>query len=194
MTLRLHQVLFDKLTAIPSLASVLTDIEMPLVPVLARIERQGALVDDKLLGVQSIELGDKMVALEREAFEIAGEEFNLGSPKQLGSILYDKLGLPVLKKTAKGQPSTAEEVLAKLAEDDYPLPRVLMQYRSMSKLKSTYTDRLPEQINPRTGRIHTSYHQAVASTGRLSSSDPNLQNIPVPVSYTHLTLPTNREV
>ncbi len=179
VTLRLHQVLFDKLTAIPSLASVLTDIEMPLVPVLARIERQGALVDDKLLGVQSIELGDKMVALEREAFEIAGEEFNLGSPKQLGSILYDKLGLPVLKKTAKGQPSTVEEVLAKLAEDDYPLPRVLMQYRSMSKLKSTYTDRLPEQINPRTGRIHTSYHQAVASTGRLSSSDPNLQNIPV---------------
>ncbi|MGZ0704245.1 DNA polymerase I [Pseudomonas piscis] len=179
VTLRLHQALFEKLTAIPSLASVLTDIEMPLVPVLARIERQGALVDDKLLGVQSIELGDKMVALEREAFEIAGEEFNLGSPKQLGSILYDKLGLPVLKKTAKGQPSTAEEVLAKLAEDDYPLPRVLMQYRSMSKLKSTYTDRLPEQINPRTGRIHTSYHQAVASTGRLSSSDPNLQNIPV---------------
>lgn len=179
VTLRLHQVLFEKLTAIPSLASVLTDIEMPLVPVLARIERQGALVDDKLLGIQSIELGDKMVALEREAFEIAGEEFNLGSPKQLGTILYDKLGLPVLKKTAKGQPSTAEEVLAKLAEDDYPLPRVLMQYRSMSKLKSTYTDRLPEQINPRTGRIHTSYHQAVASTGRLSSSDPNLQNIPV---------------
>ncbi|NBF09469.1 DNA polymerase I [Pseudomonas sp. Fl4BN1] len=179
VTLRLHQALFEKLTAIPSLASVLTDIEMPLVPVLARIERQGALVDDKLLGVQSIELGDKMVALEREAFEIAGEEFNLGSPKQLGSILYDKLGLPVLKKTAKGQPSTAEEVLARLAEDDYPLPRVLMQYRSMSKLKSTYTDRLPEQINPRTGRIHTSYHQAVASTGRLSSSDPNLQNIPV---------------
>lgn len=179
VTLRLHQVLHEKLAAIPSLASVLSDIEMPVVPVLARIERQGALVDADLLGVQSIELGDKMVALEREAFEIAGEEFNLGSPKQLGVILYDKLGLPVLKKTAKGQPSTAEEVLAKLAEDDYPLPRVLMQYRSMSKLKSTYTDRLPEQINPRTGRIHTSYHQAVASTGRLSSSDPNLQNIPV---------------
>ncbi|ROL82210.1 DNA polymerase I [Pseudomonas chlororaphis] len=179
VTLRLHQVLHEKLAAIPSLASVLSDIEMPVVPVLARIERQGALVDADLLGVQSIELGDKMVALEREAFEIAGEEFNLGSPKQLGVILYDKLGLPVLKKTAKGQPSTAEEVLAKLAEDDYPLPKVLMQYRSMSKLKSTYTDRLPEQINPRTGRIHTSYHQAVASTGRLSSSDPNLQNIPV---------------
>ncbi|WP_016703911.1 DNA polymerase I [Pseudomonas chlororaphis] len=179
VTLRLHQVLHEKLAAIPSLASVLSDIEMPVVPVLARIERQGALVDADLLRGQSIELGDKMVELEREAFEIAGEEFNLGSPKQLGVILYDKLGLPVLKKTAKGQPSTAEEVLAKLAEDDYPLPKVLMQYRSMSKLKSTYTDRLPEQINPRTGRIHTSYHQAVASTGRLSSSDPNLQNIPV---------------
>ena len=179
VTLRLHQALHQKLAAIPSLASVLTDIEMPLVPVLARIERQGALVDADLLGVQSIELGEKMIALEREAFEIAGEEFNLGSPKQLGAILYEKLGLPVLKKTAKGQPSTAEEVLAKLAEDDYPLPKVLTQYRSMSKLKSTYTDRLPEQINPRTGRIHTSYHQAVASTGRLSSSDPNLQNIPV---------------
>ena len=179
ITLRLHQALFEKLTAIPSLASVLTDIEIPLVPVLARIERQGAFVDAALLGVQSIELGEKMVALEREAFEIAGEEFNLGSPKQLGVILYEKLGLPVLKKTAKGQPSTAEEVLAKLAEDDYRLPKVLMEYRSMSKLKSTYTDRLPEQINPRTGRIHTSYHQAVASTGRLSSSDPNLQNIPV---------------
>lgn len=179
ITLRLHEALFDQLAAIPSLASVLTDIEIPLVPVLARIERQGAFVDAALLGVQSIELGDKMVALEREAFEIAGEEFNLGSPKQLGVILYEKLGLPVLKKTATGQPSTAEEVLAKLAEEDYRLPKVLMEYRSMSKLKSTYTDRLPEQINPRTGRIHTSYHQAVASTGRLSSSDPNLQNIPV---------------
>ena len=179
VTLRLHQALFAQLSAVPSLASVLTDIEIPLVPVLARIERQGALVDAQLLGVQSIELGNKMVELERQAFEIAGEEFNLGSPKQLGAILYDKLGLPVLKKTGKGQASTAEEVLAKLAEDDYPLPKVLMQYRSMSKLKSTYTDRLPEQINPRTGRIHTSYHQAVTATGRLSSSDPNLQNIPV---------------
>ena len=179
ITLRLHQTLFEKLSAIPSLASVLTDIEIPLVPVLARIERQGAFVDAELLGIQSIELGNKMVALEREAFEIAGEEFNLGSPKQLGVILYEKLGLPVLKKTAKGQPSTAEEVLAKLAEDDHRLPKVLMAHRSMSKLKSTYTDRLPEQINPRTGRIHTSYHQAVTATGRLSSSDPNLQNIPV---------------
>ncbi|KAA0968300.1 DNA polymerase I [Pseudomonas sp. ANT_H12B] len=179
ITLRLHQTLQEKLNAIPSLSKVLSEIEMPLVPVLARIERQGALVDANLLGIQSVELGEKMVALEREAFAIAGEEFNLGSPKQLGVILYEKLGLPILSKTAKGQASTAEAVLAELAEQDYPLPKVLMQYRSMSKLKSTYTDRLPEQINPRTGRIHTSYHQAVAATGRLSSSDPNLQNIPI---------------
>ncbi|QVM96670.1 DNA polymerase I [Pseudomonas sp. SORT22] len=179
VTLRLHQTLQQKLASIPSLQSVLTDIEMPLVPVLAEIERQGALVDAKLLGVQSIELGEKMAELERQAFEIAGEEFNLGSPKQLGVILYDKLGMPVLNKTAKGQASTAEAVLAELADMDFPLPKVLMQYRSLSKLKSTYTDRLPEQINPRTGRIHTSYHQAVAATGRLSSSDPNLQNIPI---------------
>ncbi|MNZ13682.1 DNA polymerase I [compost metagenome] len=179
VTLRLHQTLQQKLAQIPSLQSVLADIEMPLVPVLAKIERQGALVDAKLLGVQSIELGEKMAELERQAFEIAGEEFNLGSPKQLGVILYDKLGMPVLNKTAKGQASTAEAVLAELADMDFPLPKVLMQYRSLSKLKSTYTDRLPEQINPRTGRIHTSYHQAVAATGRLSSSDPNLQNIPI---------------
>lgn len=179
VTLRLHQVLHEKLTAIPGLNAVLTDIEMPLVPVLARIERQGALVDANLLGIQSVELGEKLVALEREAFAIAGEEFNLGSPKQLGVILYEKLGLPIISKTAKGQPSTAEAVLAELAEQDFPLPKVLMQYRSLSKLKSTYTDRLPEQINPRTGRIHTSYHQAVTATGRLSSSDPNLQNIPI---------------
>ncbi len=179
LTLRLHEALQAKLAAVPSLAHVLDDIEMPLVPVLAGIERQGALVDAKLLGIQSVELGDKMIALEREAFDIAGEEFNLGSPKQLGVILYEKLGMPVLNKTAKGQASTAEAVLAELAEQGYPLPRVLMQYRSLSKLKSTYTDRLPEQINPRTGRIHTSYHQAVAVTGRLSSSDPNLQNIPI---------------
>ena len=179
ITLRLHQHLLGKLQAVPSLAGVLDDIEMPLVPVLAKIERQGALVDARLLGIQSVELGDKLVALEREAFAIAGEEFNLGSPKQLGVILYEKLGLPVLSKTAKGQASTAEAVLAELAEQDYLLPKVLMQYRSLSKLKSTYTDRLPEQINPRTGRIHTSYQQAVAATGRLSSSDPNLQNIPI---------------
>ncbi|ATR81142.1 DNA polymerase I [Pseudomonas sp. HLS-6] len=179
VTLRLHQALQARLAKTPSVLPVLNEIEMPLVPVLAKIERQGALVDAKLLGAQSLELGEKLVALEREAFAIAGEEFNLGSPKQLGVILYEKLGLPILSKTAKGQASTAEAVLAELAEQDYPLPKVLMQYRSLSKLKSTYTDRLPEQINPRTGRIHTSYHQAVAATGRLSSSDPNLQNIPI---------------
>ena len=179
ITLRLHQALQGRLEKTPSVQPVLADIEIPLVPVLAKIERQGALVDAALLGIQSQELGVKMAQLEREAFEIAGEKFNLGSPKQLGVILYDKLGMPVLSKTAKGQASTAEAVLAELAEQDYPLPRVLMQYRSLSKLKSTYTDRLPEQINPRTGRIHTSYQQAVAATGRLSSSDPNLQNIPI---------------
>ncbi|WP_346833262.1 DNA polymerase I [Pseudomonas abietaniphila] len=179
LTLRLHEILQAKLEKIPTLAPVLNEIEMPLMPVLARIERQGALVDAKLLGIQSVELGNKMTELEREAFAIAGEEFNLGSPKQLGVILYEKLGMPIISKTATGQPSTAEAVLAELAEQEFPLPKVLMQYRSMSKLKSTYTDRLPEQINPRTGRIHTSYHQAVAVTGRLSSSDPNLQNIPI---------------
>ncbi|MFZ6047984.1 DNA polymerase I [Pseudomonas sp. CR3202] len=179
VTLRLHQTLWQKLEAIPSLARVLKDIEMPLVPVLARIERNGAFVDGKLLGQQSLELGEKMVELERQAYDLAGQEFNLGSPKQLGAILYEKLGLPVLAKTATGQPSTAESVLADLAEQDYELPKVIMQYRSLSKLKSTYTDKLPEQINPRTGRIHTSYHQAVAATGRLSSTDPNLQNIPI---------------
>ena len=179
ITLRLHQTLWQKLEATPTLAKVLREIEMPLVPVLARIERQGALVDAKLLGEHSVELGERLVELERQAFAIAGEEFNLGSPKQLGAILYEKLGLPVISKTATGQASTAEAVLAELAEQDFELPKVLMQYRSLSKLKSTYTDRLPEQINPRTGRIHTSYHQAVAATGRLSSSDPNLQNIPI---------------
>ncbi len=179
ITLRLHQTLWPKLQEIAPLANVLQQIEMPLMPVLARIERTGTLVDARLLGEHSRELGEKLVALERQAFELAGEEFNLGSPKQLGSILYEKQGLPVLTKTAKGQPSTAESVLAELADQGYELPQVLMQYRTLSKLKSTYTDRLPEQINPRTGRIHTSYHQAVTATGRLSSSDPNLQNIPI---------------
>jgi len=179
VTLRLHQCLWQKLEAIPALARVLREIEMPLVPVLARIERHGALVDAKLLGEQSLELGGKLQQLEREAHELAGEAFNLASPKQLCAILYERLGLPVLSKTAKGQPSTAESVLAELAEQGYPLPQVIMQHRSLSKLKGTYTDKLPQQINPRTGRIHTSYHQAVTATGRLSSSDPNLQNIPI---------------
>ncbi|EHK71896.1 DNA polymerase I [Pseudomonas psychrotolerans L19] len=179
VTLRLHETLWPRLEAVPGLAAVLRDIEMPLVPALARIERNGALVDSALLGVQSRELGEKMIALEKEAYELAGQEFNLGSPKQLGEILFVKLGLPVVSKTASGQPSTAEAVLQELADQDFPLPKVLMQYRQMSKLKSTYTDKLPQQINPRTGRIHTSYHQAVTATGRLSSSDPNLQNIPI---------------
>ena len=179
VALALHRVLWERLQAIPSLAGVLRDIEMPLMPVLARIECNGAYVDAQLLGKQSLELGERMVELEREAYAIAGEEFNLGSPKQLCAILYDKLNLPVLAKTATGQPSTAESVLAELAQEGYPLPQVIMHYRQVSKLKSTYTDRLPEQINPRTGRVHTSYHQAVTATGRLSSSDPNLQNIPI---------------
>lgn len=179
ITLCLHNRLIKELEEIPALLDVLANIEMPLLPVLARIERCGALVDAHLLGLQSLELAEKLTELERKTFEIAGEAFNLASPKQLGVVLYEKLGLPVLAKTAKGQPSTAEAVLSELAEQGHELPVLLMEYRSLSKLKSTYTDRLPEQINPLTGRIHTSYHQAVTATGRLSSSDPNLQNIPI---------------
>lgn len=179
ITLCLHNRLIKELDTIPALREVLDTIEMPLMPVLARIERYGALVDAHLLGQQSLELTARLTELERQTFEIAGEEFNLASPKQLGVILYEKLGLPVISKTAKGQPSTAEAVLSELAERGHELPVLLMEYRSLSKLKSTYTDRLPEQINPLTGRIHTSYHQAVTATGRLSSSDPNLQNIPI---------------
>jgi DNA polymerase-1 len=148
------------------------------VPVLSRIERNGALVCRDTLASHSHELGQRILELEASAHELAGGPFNLGSPKQLGEILFNQLGLPVLKKTPKGAPSTAEEVLAELALD-YPLPAVLMEYRSLSKLKSTYTDKLPEMIDARTGRVHTSYHQAVTATGRLSSSDPNLQNIPI---------------
>jgi DNA polymerase-1 len=151
---------------------------MPLVPVLSRIERQGALISRELLVQHSQELGVRLQELERHAYDLAGQEFNLGSPKQLGEILFTKLELPIIKKTPKGAPSTAEEVLAELALD-YPLPKLLMEHRSLSKLKSTYTDKLPEMINPATGRVHTSYHQAVTATGRLSSSDPNLQNIPI---------------
>lgn len=179
ITLCLHNTLQQELQQVPTLVKVLDDIEMPLMPVLARIERYGALVDAHLLGQQSLEIAEKLTELERQTFAIAGEEFNLASPKQLGVILYEKLGLPVLAKTAKGQPSTAEAVLSDLAEQGHELPVLLMEYRSLSKLKSTYTDRLPEQINPLTGRIHTNYHQAVTATGRLSSSNPNLQNIPV---------------
>jgi DNA polymerase-1 len=178
ITLRLHQVLWPRLSEQSGLASVFTDIELPLVPVLSRIERQGALLSTELLHKQSAELGARLEELKVEAYELAGQEFNLGSPKQLGDILFEKLQLPVIKKTPKGAPSTAEDVLVELALD-YPLPKLLLEYRSLSKLKSTYTDKLPEMVNPATGRVHTSYHQAVAATGRLSSSDPNLQNIPI---------------
>jgi DNA polymerase-1 len=146
--------------------------------VLSRIERQGALISRELLVQQSGELGARLQELEGEAHALAGEEFNLGSPKQLGKILFEKLELPVIKKTPKGAPSTAEDVLAELALD-YPLPKLLLEYRTLSKLKSTYTDKLPQMVNTATGRVHTSYHQAVTATGRLSSSDPNLQNIPI---------------
>ncbi len=178
VTLRLHQALWPRLENEAGLRRVLQEIELPLVPLLSKIERQGALLDTGLLRRQSKELGKRLQELEGRAHELAGQAFNLGSPKQLGEILFDKLELPVIKKTPKGAPSTAEDVLVELALD-YPLPQVLLEYRGLSKLKSTYTDKLPDMVNPATGRVHTSYHQAVAATGRLSSSDPNLQNIPI---------------
>ncbi len=178
VTLQLHQALWSRLEKEPALVRVLTEIEMPLVPILSRIERTGVLVDTKMLAQQSRELATRLHEIEQEAHRVAGQPFNLGSPKQIQEILYEKQGLPVLAKTPKGAPSTAENVLAELAPD-YPLPRLILDHRSLSKLKSTYTDRLPEQVDARTGRVHTSYHQAVAATGRLSSTDPNLQNIPV---------------
>jgi DNA polymerase-1 len=171
-------VLWPKLEAEPGLAAVFRDIEMPLMPVLSRMERTGALIDGGLLDEQSRALAERMVELRARAHELAGGEFNLDSPKQLQEVLYERLGLPVLKKTPKGQPSTAEAVLVDLARD-YDLPQVIMDYRGLAKLKSTYTDKLPLQINQKTGRVHTSYHQAVTATGRLSSTDPNLQNIPI---------------
>jgi len=178
VTLRLHQMLSEKLNQTPSLSTLYRELEMPLVPVLSRIERNGALVCRDTLAAHSQELGERILSLEAKAHDLAGGPFNLGSPKQLGEILFNQLELPVLRKTPKGAPSTAEDVLAELALD-YPLPAVLMEYRGLSKLKSTYTDKLPEMIDARTGRVHTSYHQAVTATGRLSSSDPNLQNIPI---------------
>ena len=178
ITLRLAQYFSECLALEPALAAVYDTIERPLVTVLSRMERIGALVDAKVLGEQSQVIGKRLIELEREAYELAGEVFNLSSTQQLGAILYEKLGIPVTKKTPKGKPSTAEAVLQELAQD-YELPKLLLEYRSLSKLKSTYTDKLPLEINPATGRIHTSYHQAVAATGRLSSSDPNLQNIPI---------------
>ena len=179
ITLQLHQTLWPQLKAIPNLLSLYQALEIPLLPVLNALERNGVNIDIWMLQQQSDDLSKKIVDFEQQAWTIAAEEFNLGSPKQLGAILYEKLKLPILKKTPKGQPSTAESVLQDLADDGYELPRVIMSFRSLSKLKSTYTDRLPEQVNKSTGRVHTSYHQAVTATGRLSSSDPNLQNIPI---------------
>ncbi len=178
ITLRLHQTLWGKLSAEPGFAKVFSEIELPLLPVLARMERLGTTIEPKLLHQQSQEIEVRLAELEKQAHKLAGQEFNLSSPKQLGEILFTKLGLPIIKKTPKGAPSTAEEVLAELAET-YELPRLLMEHRGLAKLKSTYTDKLPLMIKPQTGRVHTSYHQAVAATGRLSSTDPNLQNIPV---------------
>jgi DNA polymerase I len=178
VTLQLHQAIWPQIEAVPALKSVYEEIEQPLVPVLFRMERAGVLVDRALLRAQSSELAARMLELQSQAHREAGGVFNVDSPKQLQEILFGKLGIPVMRKTPTGQPSTAEDVLEELAET-YPLPKLILEYRGMAKLKSTYTDNLPLQINPATGRIHTSYHQAVAATGRLSSQDPNLQNIPI---------------
>ena len=178
ITLRLHETLWPQLEQEAKLKRVFADIEMPLVAILSQIERNGVLIDQDMLHQHSQTLASRMIELEQKAHDEAGEVFNLSSPKQIQAIFYDKLGLPVLQKTPKGAPSTAEPVLQELAQD-YELPRLILAHRSMSKLKSTYTDKLPQQINPATGRVHTSYHQAITATGRLSSSDPNLQNIPI---------------
>jgi DNA polymerase I len=178
MALHVHQALLPRIEEEAGLARIYAEIEIPISALLARVEQQGVLIDSALLAVQSRELAERMVALEAEAYEIAGQPFNLGSPKQIGEILFGKLGLPVGRKTASGAPSTDEEVLAELAAD-YPLPAKLLEHRGLSKLKGTYTDKLPLMVNPKTGRVHTNYAQAVAVTGRLSSNDPNLQNIPI---------------
>jgi DNA polymerase-1 len=178
VTLRLHEALMPRLEAEPKLRGVYEDLELPLVPVLSKIERNGAYVSVDRLRKQSGEIATRLAELETKACELAGQPFNLASPKQLGEILFEKLELPVIKKTPKGAPSTAEDVLVELA-NDYELPAVLIEHRGLAKLKSTYTDKLPEMVDAATGRVHTSYHQAVTATGRLSSSDPNLQNIPV---------------
>lgn len=178
IALRLHQCLWSLVQAEPTLQKIYTDIELRLVPVLSTIERNGVQLDVDMLGEQSAELERAMAEAEQRAHDAAGKVFNLSSPKQIQQIFFGEQGMPVIRKTPKGQPSTAEDVLEQLA-DDYDLPRLILEYRSLSKLKSTYTDKLPLQVNEATGRVHTSYHQAVAATGRLSSTDPNLQNIPV---------------
>ena len=179
ITLRLHDHLWPLLKKQKGPASVFTDIEMPLVPVLSRIERTGVRIDSKMLARQSKRMAERLVELEEQACEIAGRPFNMASPKQIGQIFFEELNLPVIAKTPKGAPSTAENVLQELADQGHELPSLILQHRGLAKLRSTYTDKLPTMINPDTGRVHTSYHQAVAATGRLSSSDPNLQNIPV---------------
>ncbi|MFM1892046.1 MAG: polymerase, partial [Pseudomonadota bacterium] len=179
VTLQLHQVLWPRLEGEPALAGLFRDIEVPLVPVLSRMERNGVRVDRTMLARQSKELAARLHELEQQAYAIAGHSFNMGSPKQIGEIFFDKLQLPVIAKTPKGAPSTAESVLQELADQGHELPALILEHRGLAKLKSTYTDKLPEMLDPHTGRVHTSYHQAVAATGRLSSSDPNLQNIPV---------------
>jgi len=178
VTLRLHAAIHPRLAAEPKLLWVYEQVELPVREVLFRMERHGVLIDSALLARQSHELGQQVLALEQQAHALAGQPFNLGSPKQLGEILFGKLGLPVRRKTATGQPSTDEDVLTELAAD-FPLPKVILEHRSLAKLKSTYTDKLPQMVNPSTGRVHTNYGQATAITGRLSSNDPNLQNIPV---------------
>jgi DNA polymerase-1 len=178
VTLRLHEVLWPQISMVPALKTLYEECEQPLVPVLLRMEERGVLIDRQMLRTQSSELGKRLMELLADAHREAGAPFNLDSPKQLGNILFEKMNLPVVRKTPTGQPSTAEDVLEELAES-YALPRIILEQRNLSKLKSTYTDKLPEQINPKTGRVHTSYHQAVAATGRLSSQDPNLQNIPI---------------
>ncbi|EGQ8086297.1 DNA polymerase I [Vibrio vulnificus] len=178
VTLRLHNRLFANIEQDEKLKAIYQEIEVPLVSVLSRMERTGVLIDDMKLSAQSQEIAVRLGELEQKAYEIAGQPFNMNSPKQLQTILFEQMGLPVIKKTPSGTPSTAEEVLQELALD-YPLPSVIMEYRGLAKLKSTYTDKLPKMINPHTGRVHTSYHQAVTATGRLSSTDPNLQNIPI---------------
>jgi DNA polymerase-1 len=178
VTMHLHRTLWPRIAGEPALEHLYQDIEIPVSRVLQRMERHGVLIDSAFLARQSEELGRKLLDLESKVHEAAGQPFNLGSPKQLGEILFERQGLPVIKKTASGAPSTDEEVLTKLAED-YPLPRLILDWRGLAKLKSTYADKLPRMVNPRTGRVHTSYSQAVAVTGRLASSEPNLQNIPI---------------
>jgi DNA polymerase-1 len=179
ITLQLHRRFWPRLEQNERLQALYQDIEIPLIPVLSRMERLGVRVDADELNQQSRELTERVAELEQQAYQVAGRPFNLGSPKQIGAIFFDELGLPVVSRTPKGAPSTSESVLEKLADDGHALPRLILEHRGLSKLRSTYTDKLPRMRDARTGRVHTSYHQAVAATGRLSSSDPNLQNIPI---------------